>query len=210
MNKQSGNTKMGLIVMLVILAVVLITGYSFYGTAVSIRNQALAWETDLNSVYRANETELATYTNTVVEQLGLAGAKSEKMNELISAAVEGRYGDEGLKNGSLVTAIAEAYPDTKALDIYDKILPTVSAGREAFRNKQNMLMERAQAYDNWRKQGIFRAWVLSGIYPSADLSIKVDGKTLTGMDALEHLREPVINATTETSFKTHRAEPVIR
>jgi hypothetical protein len=52
--------------------------------------------------------------------------------------------------------------------------------------------------------------VLSGIYPSADLSIKVGGETLTGMDALTHLKEPVINAATEQSFQTHKAEPVIQ
>ena len=42
--------KKGTIVALVVAGVVLFAGLSLYGYAVSIMNQALAWETDLNAV----------------------------------------------------------------------------------------------------------------------------------------------------------------
>ena len=210
MKRDRGIVRLGAIVALGTIVAVLTVGFSLYGYAVNIRNQALAWETDLNATYRVNETELTAYTNTVVEQIGLAGAKSGKVNELVRAALEGRYGDKGFQSGTFANAIVEAYPDTKALDIYDKILPTIAAGREGIRNKQNLLVEKAQKYDNWRKQGIFRAWVLSGVYPSNDLSVKVGERTVTGLEALNQLKEPLINAATDTAFQTHRTEPLIK
>ena len=92
--------------------------------------------------------------------------------------------------------------------IYDKILPTVSAGREGIRNKQNLLIEKAQKYDNWRKQGAFRRWVLSGVYPSRDLKVKVGGRMLYGEEALEHLSEPITNSVTDEAFEKHKMEPL--
>ena len=50
----------------VVLLIAIIIGALFvgllglYGYAVSIRNQALLWETDINAVYRSYENEMAT------------------------------------------------------------------------------------------------------------------------------------------------------
>lgn len=196
------------IISLIIVSGLILVALTLYGYAVSIRNQALAWETDLNATYRSLETEMATYVNTFYEQTGLANLKSEKLNELIRNAVQGRYGDNPNESNLLFKAVAENYPATEALNIYDKILPTVSAGREAIRNKQNMLTEKAQKYNFWRKQGIFRAWVLSGVYPSRDLQVRAGDRTLFGEEALNQLSEPITNVTTDEAFQKHQMEPL--
>jgi hypothetical protein len=208
MTKRSGAISVALVVSLVVLVTLAAVGVSLYGYAASIRNQALAWETDLNSIYRSYENEMATYVNTFYEQTGLANLKSDKMNELIRNAMQGRYGDNPKEGNLLFKAVAEAYPSTDGLNIYDKILPTVSAGREALRNKQNMLIERAQKYNYWRKEGIFRAWVLNGMYPSRDLQIKVGGRMFYGEEALNHLSEPITNTITEDAFQKQKMEPL--
>jgi hypothetical protein len=152
---------------------------------------------------------MATYVNTFYEQTGLANLKSEKMNEFVRGALEGRFGDSPKSSDNLLfTAVAEAYPGTEGFSIYDKILPTVAAGREAMRNKQNLLIEKAQKFNYWRKQGIFRAWVLSGIYPSRDLQVKAGGRMLYGEEALNHLAEPITNVATDKAFETHQMEPL--
>ncbi len=207
---EEGVIGVGMMITLAAIAGAIVIGLSLYGYAASIRNQALAWETDLNATYRSNEIELTTYSNTVLEQSGLARIKSEKINEVIRGALQGRYGDKGMQNGSMMTAIAEAYPDVRSLDIFDKILPTIASGREGMRNKQNLLIEKAQKYDYWRKEGIFRAWVLNGVYPSADLSIKVGERVVTGVEALNHLKEPLLNESTDKAFQTHRTEALIK
>lgn len=204
--------KRGTISVLLVISLVLIglgfVGISFYGYAVSIRNQALAWETDLNKVYRSYENEMTTYINTVLEQTGLADTATEKTTEYVRAYLEGRGGNSPNEGNLLFKAVAEAVPNTEVFKIYEKILPTISAGREGLRNKQNQVIDMAQGFNNWRKQGIFRAWVLSGIFPSRDLQVKVGDRMFYGAEALDHLSEPIINAATDEAFRTHRAEPL--
>ncbi len=209
MKENTGAVGVSLVVTLVVLGLLVLSGLSLYGYAVSIRNQALLWETDLNTVYRSYENEMATYVNTFYEQTGLANLKSDKMNEFIKGALEGRFGDSPKASDNLLfAAVAEAYPGTDGFSVYDKILPTVAAGREAMRNKQNLVIEKAQKYNNWRKQGIFRAWVLSGVYPSRDLQVRVGGRMLYAEEALSHLSEPITNAATDKAFETRQMEPL--
>ena len=104
--------------------------------------------------------------------------------------------------------IVEAYPGTEGTAIYDKILTSVQAGREAIRNKQNMRMERAQAYNYWRKEGILRAWVLSGIYPSRDLTFMVGEVVYYAADALDKMAEPISTVTVNDSFEKGLERPL--
>ena len=207
MKNEKGFSQLG-ILGLVAAGALILGGISLYGYAVVIRNQGLMWETDLNTVYRSYETETATYVNTFYEQTGLANLKSEKMNQIIQDAMEGRYGENPQDGNLLFKAVSEAYPDLNALNIYDKILPTVQAGREGIRNRQNLVIEKAQKFNFWRKQGVFRAWVLSGVYPSRDLQVKVGGRTVYGEEALDQLSEPITNSITDEAFQKHKMEPL--
>lgn len=130
------------------------------------------------------------------------------MKEILASAMEGRFGDNPQQGNALFTAVAEAYPGTEGLNIYDKVLPAIQAGREAIRNKQNLRVEKAQAYNYWRKEGIFRAWVLSGIYPSRDLHFKVGGVDYYATEALEKMAEPLSTANVNKSFETGLEAPV--
>lgn len=204
----SGSVGIGLIVTLAIVGGLVLAGFGFYSYAANVRNQALAWETQLNAVIRVEVSERATYENTFYEQTGLANLKSQKMDSIIRNALEGRYGDNPNQGQALLQAVAEAYPNTEGLNIYDKILPTVSAGREAIRNKQNLRIEKAQAYNYWRKEGILRAWILSGIYPSRDLEFSVGGVKYYAAEALEKMAEPISTAAVNKSFETGVETPL--
>ena len=208
MRKQKGAITTGLILLLAVVAALAVVGMSLYGYAVSINNQAVAYETRLSTEYRSVQVEVSNYVSTFYEQTGLAKAKSEKMDNIIRGAIEGRFGDDPKQGQALLNAVSEAYPDTKGLDIYDKILPTVAAGREGIRNKQNQLLDEARSYDSWRKQGVFRRYVLSGVYPSKDLSIKVGDRMIYAQEALDHLKEPVVTSSTSTAFETGKMEPL--
>ena len=193
---------------LVVVSVVVLGLLGFYKYASSVRNTALAWETDLNKVVRVEVSERATYETSLTEQLGLGGLKADKMKEIISAAMEGRYGDNPNQGQALLQMVTEAYPGTEGLNIYDKILPAIQAGREAIRNKQNLRIEKAQAYNYWRKEGILRPMILSGIYPSRDLSFKVGDNTYYATEALEKMAEPISTANVNKSFETGIEKPI--
>lgn len=205
---QSGVVGIGILVTAGVLVVSSIGLLSFYSYASSIRNQALLWETDLNKVVRVEVSERAAYATSIPEQLGVANLKGGKMKEIIVAAMEGRYGDNPQQGNALLQMVTEAYPGTEGLNIYDKILPAIQAGREAIRNKQNLRIEKAQAYNYWRKEGIVRAWILSGIYPSRDLTFKVGDKTYYAVDALEKMAEPISTEGVNKTFETGIEKPL--
>ncbi len=205
---QSGNIRISPLSWLFAWVLVGIASLGLYGYAVSIRNAALAWETDLNKVVRIEVSERATYETSIVEQLGLPEAKTSKIKEIVSAAMEGRYGDNPTQGKALLQVVTEAYPSTEGLNIYDKVLSSVQAGREAIRNKQNLRIEKAQAYNYWRKEGIFRAWLLSGSYPSQDLTFKVGNVTYYADIALDKMAEPISTANVNKAFETGLEQPI--
>lgn len=205
---QSGVIGIGVLLTAGVLVTLAIGLLGFYSYASSVRNQALAWETDLNKAIRIEVSERAIYATSVPEQLGVANLKGGKMKEIIVAAIEGRYGDNPQQGNALLQMVTEAYPGTEGLNIYDKILPAIQAGREAIRNKQNLRIEKAQAYNYWRKEGIFRAWILSGIYPSRDLTFKVGDHTYYAADALEKMAEPISTESVNKTFETGVEKPL--
>ena len=211
MRKEKFRSERGAVgvVALAVIAAVVLGGVAFYSYAASVRNTALAWETDLNKVVRVEVSERATYETSIVEQLGLADAKKGAMKEIIAAGMEGRFGDNPKEGNLLFKAVVEAYPGTEGLNIYDKVLTGVQAGREGIRNKQNLRIEKAQAYNYWRKEGLLRPLILSGIYPSRDLTFKVGSTTYYAADALEKMVEPISTASVNKTFETGIEKPVI-
>ena len=205
---QSGVVGVGVLVTVGVLGALAVGLLGFYAYASSVRNQALAWETDLNKAVRIEVSERATYATSVPEQLGVANLKGGKMKEIIVAAMEGRYGDNPQQGNALLQMVTEAYPGTEGLNIYDKILPAIQAGREAIRNKQNLRIEKAQAYNYWRKEGILRAWILSGIYPSRDLTFKIGDNNYSASDALEKMAEPISTESVNKTFETGIEKPL--
>src|SRR3989344_200442 len=206
---QVGAVGIGLLGVFGVVGVLVVGLLGFYAYASSVRNQALAWETDLNKIVRVEVSERATYESTFYEQTGLANLKSEKMDAIIKNAIEGRYGDNPNQGQALLNAVSEAYPNMEGLNIYDKILPTIAAGREAIRNKQNLRIEKAQAYNYWRKEGLLlRPCILSQIYPSRDLNFRVGSTTYYAAEALEKMAEPISTAAVNKSFETGIEAPL--
>jgi hypothetical protein len=198
----------GNLIVIAIAVGLVVVGLGFYGYASSVRNTALAWETDLNKSVRVEISERATYETSIVEQLGLVDQKAEKMKEIISAAISGRYGDNPNQGQALFQAVAEAYPGTEGLKHYDKIHTSVVSGREAIRNKQNLRIEKAQAYNYWRKEGILRPMILGSIYPSRDLHFRVGSKDYYAVDALDKMSEPISTQNVNDTFERGVEKPI--
>src|SRR3989338_1261140 len=145
--------KTTLIVLAVILGVFVLGGCSAYGYANGVRNEGIGRETQLTAQYLSNQNYLSTYISGFYEQMGVANLKSEKMDQILTDAVKGRYEDGGMNVGSsFFTGIVEAYPDISGLNIYDKIVDYVAAGREGYRATQDKLLDQLRQYDTWRKQ----------------------------------------------------------
>ncbi len=207
--KRHGETGgASLLVVLGVAGLLVLGAVSLYVYASGVRQTALDWETDLNKAVRVEVSERATYETSIMEQLDLSNLKADRMKDIISSAIAGRYGDNPGQGKALFQAVAEAYPGTEGLNIYDKVLTSIAAGREAIRNKQNLRIEMAQAFNNWRKQGFVRSRILNGVYPSTDLTFKVGDKTYVAVEALEKMSEPISTANVNDSFEKGVEKPI--
>jgi len=96
-----------------------------------IQKDGVNYETQLNAQYLDNQNELGSYISGFYEQVGVANLKSQKMDQILTDAVKGRYDGNAssaqVGHGQLFSAIQEAYPNVD-LSVYDKILNYVQAG----------------------------------------------------------------------------------
>src|SRR5262245_58567300 len=107
----------------VILAVLLV--FVGYQQLNGVHQARADYENGLNAQYVSNQNELSSYISGFYEQLGVAKLKSQKLNDILLAAVKGRYDAKGsaaqVGKGQLFSAISEAYPELTGLNVYDKV-----------------------------------------------------------------------------------------
>lgn len=186
-------------------------GIGAYNFANGIQMTGVALEQGLSAEYQSAQIELDTYTKKIKESVGIANLKSDKLDQILKDAVSGRYADKDMKpgtGGALFSAIKEAYPQID-LNIYDRIIDQVNAGREAFKNKQNTLRDKVRAYETWLNSGLVQSKFISMMgYPSDNLEARI-GKTAThGRDALAQMKVLVTSSSTNQSYETGTEEPL--
>lgn len=191
----------------IVLAVILIFVVWPLASMSSTKSTGVDKETALSALYRDNQNYLSSYIAGFYEQTGVAQAKADKLNAILLDAVKGRYdGHTSAQpgNGQLFGAIQEAYPDLTALNIYDKIVNYIQAGRAGFRDRQSALLDKLRDYDKWRKSGLFHPmWVSLAGFPSDSLEARVNGQpTLTGAAAEDKMKQLVLVGQASQSYQT--------
>jgi len=204
------NMGSGLIVSLTVLGVFIVGGLVLYGTFNGINKDGVQRETRLSAQYSDNQNELSKFQSGFYEQMGIANLKSDKMDQILSDAVKGRYDNapQG-QGGQFFSAMVEAYPDLAGLNSYDKIMDYVSAGRESYKQQQSKLLDMIREYDTWRRSGlIHRQLVKISGFPSSDLRAQIGARAVTGDAALEQMRLIVTTSTTQEAYTTGTMEPM--
>jgi len=195
----------GLIITLAVIAGLIFGGFGLYGYVNSTRSEGIKLETSLSAQYLDNQNELSSFKASFYEQIGVANLKSDKLDQIIEDAVKGRY--EGKMQpgtgGSMFSAITEAYPDLKGqLDLYDRIVDFVRAGREAYKQKQSKLIDMLRAYDLWRQDGLVKSFFLGKFFPSDALKARIGANVKSGPQALEQMYIIVLTSDTKQAFET--------
>lgn len=196
------NVRLALAVLLPV--ALLLAPYWIYA---SLKNEAVQMETTLTSLYKANQLEQDSYVKSILEGTELANLKLDQMAHVLRDAVNGRYGDKKEEiQGPFVSAVVEAYPELKGqLDVYDKLVLKVFAGRERFKNKQLYLYEQIRSYKRWLYSDPARSWVLRQVVgvPTGLLQANTGkGRTASGADALELMELVVTSKATNEAFET--------
>jgi hypothetical protein len=193
-------------------AIVIAIG-SLYGYYNSVRNEGISLENGLEAQYRTNQNELSTYSLSVLESLGVADKATTKQKEIIVEAIKGRYDGnmEPGTGGAYFSSITEAYPEqTGTTEAYGKVQDQIVAGRNAYKNQQNKLLDQIRAYENWAQQGGVRHIFVSMIgFPSPTLEATVGDNTYTGAEALKYMKRLVLTEDTATAYETGKTAPLI-
>lgn len=194
---------------------VIILGFSIYGKVNSINTDGVRMETALNAQYKDNQNELSSYILKFNESLGIADRQSNKLNEIITEAVKGRYdNDTSLQpgtGGAMLSAITEAYPDlTASTESYAKVQDLVVSGRDAYKNKQSKLLDQIRDYQTWQNTGLIQRQVIENMgFPSKTLKVTDNGVTYTGEDALERMERIVLTDQAVEAYETGTQDPLL-
>ena len=208
---EKGNVKVVLIILAVLFGIgifMLIGAYSYVN---GLRSISVQKENQLNAQYLDNQNRLSEYISGFYEQIGIANLKSEKMDQIISNAVSGRYGEDGFSSkGAFFSAITEAYPNLAGLDIYDKIMDYVKAKRAEYRSVQTKLLDMINSYDTWRQDGFVQSMIISNFLkvPSSRLVAKIGETEYTGEEALKKMKQIVLAGQAVDAYKTGVMEPL--
>lgn len=211
----SSRTKLALTAIVAVLGVGLFVVLAVYGFINGTRNDGVTKEAALTAQYLDNQNELSSYISKVYETIGVANLKSDRFDRVLSDAIKGRYDGTGIvpqplgQSSQFISALVEAYPDLAGLNIYDKIIDIVSAGREAYKQKQSKLLDMLRDYDTWRETGIFKSMVVRMLgFPSDRLEARVGETTLRGNDARNKMYQIVLASDAIKAYETGVMEPL--
>ncbi|MBX3152059.1 hypothetical protein KF728_18010 [Candidatus Obscuribacterales bacterium] len=201
----------GLLIGIGVIVAAVIGIFSLYGYVNSTRNEGIRMETSLSAQYLDNQNELSAFKSSFYEQIGVANLKSDKLDQILEDAVKGRYEGkmEPGTGGAMFSAITEAYPDLKGqLDLYDRIVDFVRAGREAYKQKQSKLIDMLRAYDLWRQEGLIKSFFLGKFFPSQALKARIGSNVQSGQQALDQMYIIVLTSDTKKAYETGTDEPM--
>lgn len=208
MRDPKGFTIVGGVVVAFLVALVII-GFTLYGYANSLRTEDVNWSTQLNAQYLSNQNYLSAYISGFYEQLGLVKYKSEKMDQILLNYAKAR-GEKGAVGQAFLAAVVEAVPDLKGLNIADKMLAYVQAGREGYRAVQDKLLDILKGYDAWRQDGYVQSWIIANVIgaPSERLEARIGDKVWRGKEAREKMYTVVLTSDTKKAYETGTMEPL--
>jgi len=109
-----------------------------------IYNQANSYEKTIVAKHESLKNILAQYQNKIIEMVQVPEMYKEDVKEVITAAVQGRYGQDGSK--AVFQMLKEQNPSLD-VSVYAKIQNTIEAGRDRFTNEQNVFIDQKRGYE---------------------------------------------------------------
>ena len=167
MNKQRGGLSgavIALIVITVSLGLVLAIGFSSY---VSAFNYGNSMEQSLKAVQTDNKNKLAQYGQKVLEVAQVPDMYKKDMVEITTAAIQGRYGEDGSK--ATFQFLKEQNPTLDA-SMYKQIQQVIEAGRNDFQAGQARQIDIRRSYETSLGSFWQGMWMRMAGYPKVNLA----------------------------------------
>lgn len=163
MKKQFGGA---LVAMFVVLGIILgIAGIAFM-SYVSANNYGVQMEAQLKAKYDDNRNILAQYGQKISEMVQVPEMMKNDLKEVVTAAIEGRYGEDGSR--ATWQWIKEQNP-TLDSSVYVNVQRAIEAGRDEFKNSQTGMLDIKRSYET--SLGYFwkGLWLRIAGFPKVDL-----------------------------------------
>jgi len=164
MQKQKGSALVVLLVLvgaLIALAAVLALSY------ISAYNAGNRMEQDIKATYENNRNMLGQYGQKVMEASQVPDMARDDIVKVATAAMEGRYGDEGSK--AVFQMITEQNPNVDP-QLYRQIQQIIEGGRTEFQNAQTRLIDQKRVYETALNSFWQGMWMRIAGYPKIDLT----------------------------------------
>jgi Na+-transporting NADH:ubiquinone oxidoreductase subunit NqrC len=159
--------KIALIIIGIFVAIIAIVAGACGISYISAYNMGNTMENTITATYDNNKNILAQYGNKVIEASQVTEMRRDDVTKVITAAMEGRYGDNGSK--AVVQMIKEQNPSLDA-SVYIQIQRIVEAGRNDFQNGQTKLIDQKRVYQTVLGSFWSGTWMRIAGYPKIDLT----------------------------------------
>lgn len=152
----------GLVAVLVVLGLLVVVGLTIFGSYVSANNYGVTMEEQLKAAQTDAKNVYAQYGQKVAEVAQVPAMYRDDLTKVVTAAIEGRYGEGGSK--AVFQMIQEQNPSLDP-SLYVKIQQVIEAGRSNFENAQRRQIDLTRQYKT--KLGFFWSgfWLKTAGYP---------------------------------------------
>lgn len=156
--------KTGILISGVVLAGMIGIGAISY---VSAFNAANRMERNIVATDENNRNILAQYGNRIAEAAQIPAMQRDDMKDVITAALEGRYGEDG--SHAVFQAIQEQNPNIDST-VYVQLQRMIEAGRVEFASAQTKLVDQKRIYETSLGSFWQGTWMSVAGYPKIDLT----------------------------------------
>lgn len=167
MFKQKGEIGIGLVIGLSVVVIIGLVAFLGIGSYISAANYGNTAEKELEAVWSNNQNVLGQYTLKVQEAAQVPAMYKDDLKEVVTAAVQGRYGADGSK--AVMQWLKEANVPFDS-SMYTKMQQIIEAGRNQFTTEQTRMIDVKRSYETnlgyvWRG-----FWLKLAGYPKIDLA----------------------------------------
>ncbi len=163
--KQSTKTTLAIVVTVLVLVLgpIIAFGVAYIGH----KDTAVATEEGIVGQYKADENTLAQMSLKVVEMMQVANSHTDDMVKLISAAMKGKYGDDGA-----TAKMLWSNESTQTIDpsLKKEVMRAIKGGRTNFEQMQNNRIDMCRAYKTTLRQTVSGFFLSLAKFPEIDLA----------------------------------------
>lgn len=167
MNKQRGGLSGAVIALIVIAVSIALIGAIGFSSYVSAFNYGNSMEQSLKAVQTENKNKLAQYGQKVLEVAQVPDMYKKDMVEITTAAIQGRYGEDGSK--ATFQFLKEQNPTLDA-SMYKQIQQVIEAGRNDFQAGQARQIDIRRSYETSLGSFWQGMWMRMAGYPKVNLA----------------------------------------